>query len=395
LSVPQWVGDAAIDWISDRRAPAVDGNVSRQINSNDWTWAGKDRRRPSLFHDDDKMLYVGFVTKPDPGMAGRYRPVGLRGSIRERLCEYDVYFDSHTALAIYGTSLVKVGSIYYLYVTLQQNANSLPAIYVATSLDCDVWSDLVPTSVTIGAYPSVTHDGTGFHLFFEKPSGAQVQVWHCLSSDGTTFDSPVALTSETTGAGAPAAIMLNGAWVLYYTASTDIVSVAGSTPTSLSGRQIERSQFVEDEVTFNPMQPCVFLDRYKGNYEVFLAYTASNTSDSQDSRIRLARLEDRVWVDGIYDKLFGTTGNLIDVPSTLDGVARHCAVDAVAHGAPDGNTNVKVRLDFTLFAPEKVVYHRQSDWVSIANKDETGSFLEPAAFTYNKLLDNFPYMGDT
>jgi hypothetical protein len=86
---------------------------------------------------------------------------------------------------------------------------------------------------------------------------------------------------------------------------------------------------------------------------------------------------------------------LIDVPSTLDGVARHCAVDAVAHGAPDGNTNVKVRLDFTLFTPEKVVYHRQSDWVSIANKDETGSFLEPAAFTYNKLLDNFPYMGDT
>ena len=119
--------------------------------------------------------------------------------------------------------------------------------------------------------------------------------------------------------------MLNGAWVLYYTAGTDIVSVAGNTPTSLSGRQIERSQFVEDEVTFNPMQPCVFLDRYKGNNEVFLAYTASNTSDSQDNRIRLARLEDRVWVDGIYDKLFGTTGNLIDVPSTLDGVARHCS----------------------------------------------------------------------
>ena len=71
---PQWVGDAAIDWISDRCAPAVDGNVSRQINSNNWTWIGKDRRRPSLFHDDDKMLYVGFVTKPDPGMAGRYRP---------------------------------------------------------------------------------------------------------------------------------------------------------------------------------------------------------------------------------------------------------------------------------------------------------------------------------
>ena len=114
-----------------------------------------------------------------------------------------MYFDSHTALAIYGTSLVKVGSVYYLYVTVQQNANSLPAIYVATSLDCDVWSDLLPTSVTIGAYPSVVHDGTGFHLFFEKPSGAQVQVWHCLSSDGTTFDSPVALTSETTGAGAP------------------------------------------------------------------------------------------------------------------------------------------------------------------------------------------------
>jgi hypothetical protein len=76
-------------------------------------------------------------------------------------------------------------------------------------------------------------------------------------------------------------------------------------------------------------------------------------------------------------------------------VARHVAVDAVAHGGPGGNANVKVRFDFTVWTPVKAVYRRQSTWVSQDNVGETGSFMDPPAFTYNHLLDAYPYMGVT
>ena len=395
LGTPMWAADAAVVWISDHRAPNVAANPSRQINSNDWTWSGTDRRRPCIFHDDEKMLYVGFITKPDPGVSGRYRPVGIRGSVRERLCEYDVYFNDHPALAIYGASLTKVGSTYYLFVTLQQDNVSVPAIYVATSNDCDSWSDLQPTSITVGAYPCIIYDvvSAQFYITYEAPNGAHVQIWTASSTDGITFGTPTVVTSESVDAGSPSALQLNGQWVLYYTAGTDIVSIAGSSLTSLSGRQVERSTFTESSTTFSPMHPCVFMDTFMGNKEVFMAYVAQATST--DHRVRITRLEDRVWVAGIDGKIFAAAGNILDVPSTQDGVARHVAVDAVAHGGPGGNANVKVRFDFTVWTPVKAVYRRQSTWVSQDNVGETGSFMDPPAFTYNHLLDAYPYMGVT
>lgn len=431
LAMPAWVDETELAWISDRRAPLEDGNPSRQINSLNWVWPNTDRKRVSFLYDEAKGQYVGFMAKSDPNdLSGqRHRIVGIRAMELGKPCEYDVYFADNPALAIYGPCVVRVNGTYRLYVTVQDTAASQPRIMTASSSDGDSWSALVETGVDLGANPSVVFDGTHFVMFFEKPSTAvqspdpspespsiessgyalletggsarvrapqqatihgaasgpaSVQVHYATSVDGVNFGVSTQATADPYGAQAPGAVRLNGAWVVYYQSGNFIVSVAGLTPGTLSGRRTERSPVNG----FSPMHPMPFVDLYQGNEELFLAYTARKGSDY---RTRIVRLEDRVWVQGNTDKIFGAPGHLLNVPSSAAGIERQVRVDLRSHGISEG-ASIKVRLNFTDWSPTSKTYLRQSDWVSASNAEETGSVVSPESFTYTSLLDAFPYL---
>jgi hypothetical protein len=408
-----------------------DGNPSRQINSLNWVWPNTDRKRVSFLYDESKSQYVGFMAKSDPNdpMGQRHRIVGFRAMELGRPCEYDVYFADNPAVAIYGPSVVRVNGVYRLFVTVQDTSASPPRIMTATSADGDTWSSLLETGIDVGANPSVVFDGNQYVMFFEKPtpgpapvipspetsslestgyallenggsarvrapqqatlhgaaSGpATVQIHYATSADGVSFGVSSQATSDPYGAQAPGAILLNGAWVVYYQSGNFIVSVAGLAPGAMSGRRVEQSPVNG----FIPMYPVPFVDVYQGNPELFLSYTARKGADY---RCRVTRMEDRVWVAGKTDKMFGSAGHMLNVPSSAAGVPRQIRVDLASHGIGE-NASVKLRLNFTDWAPLSRTYLRQSDWVSTINAEETGSVVSPDTFTYTSLLDAFPYL---
>ena len=381
LPAPVWADDVEVVWISDRRSPMTD-NDSRHINPVFWTWPNTTRKRASVSYDDHLQEYLGFMDKPDPGVAGRTRITGFRGQALPNLCEYDVYFDEHTALDISGPSLVRTSGGYRLYFSVKQDAGSVARIAFATSADADTWSSIQFTDL-VGASPNVTwDDDLGAFVAFIEVDG---EVKTANSADGATFGEPTLVVAG----GGPSAIKLNGAWVLYYHTGSQINSITGSTPTTLGGVQVEVESFTWGSDTFTPGHPGVFIDLYCGNPELHLMYTADGGNGI--SRIRMARLEDRQWENGVADKIYGETGNLIAVPSSRAGVPRHCAIAMSAHGVLPEDS-VKVRLLFTSWSPTSTEYHRQSDWVTIANKDQSDSVMEPDAFRYDPLLDVFPYL---
>ena len=387
MTAPAWV-DHPLTWISDRRAPNTENNPSRQVNSLEWTWPGTDRRRASMSYDTEQQQYVGVCFKKNPNdlTGNTFRIVGFRANEREKPCEFEVYFKDRSELRIYAPSFVKVGGTYYLFMAVQSDAVTAPAIYVSTSSDADAWSDPVPTSIDAGGCPSVVHDGTRFHLFFETPAGASVQVFHATSDNGIAFNAPAQVTSEPLGAGHPGAIYRNGAFALYYVSGTEIVSVAGTDPNVLIGRQVELTNTAG--TTF--LYPMPMVDLHYGNDELFLSYTAKNTTTGA-CQTRLARMENRLWINGVTDKLYAASGHLFDVECSRDGVARRCTLDLYSHNIPVGSP-VKVRMNFNEWSPMDTEYQRQSDWVSVANMEETGANLEPKSFTYSRLLESYPYM---
>lgn len=389
-ATPTWDDATPMTWISDRRA--APDSPSRQINGMEWTAAGTHRRRLSVFWDADKQLYVGCVAKTS---SDAWWIATLRGAQRNRLCEFDNPF----TLPVYSMedpALVKVGGTYHLWITIRQTSGGSPAVYHATSTDMNQWSDLLPTDLPACSQASVVWDATNrrfvaYVTLGVGSNGHKTIAWS-TSADGACF---AALTECLTGTGdvqEPAAILLNGHWVLYYRDGTRLRSVYGTTPGTLGNT-------VDEIVPASGHQagtPTLFIDAYQGNPELFMCYDLTDLASNAIVQ-NIARLEDREWEpwqSGMETRIFAAPGNLLDVECNRDGNPCNFSIDAYTFGVQISDS-IKVRLNFTHWTPLTRTYSRRSDWVDATNAAATSSVLEPLPFAFSDMLNAYPYMRAT
>jgi len=392
-TTPVWTDYTAIDHVSDRRAP--DDTDTGTINQYAWVPSGGDRRRPAILYDPVKCQYVLFAAKQH--FSHRWRPVQSRGMALPTVCEYEACWDSRAETAIYGPALALVDETLHLYLTAQ--SAGLPYLMRSTSTDADSFSD--PQSLTglgAGAYPSVVYLAGVYHLWYEKSDAGTVKIFYATSTDGLAFtpqNGGAAVYSASGGVGSPSVIRLNGAWVMYFSDldSGVIASVVSDDGISWSSRQTEivPRTILDDgvPVTGTPCYPCAYLDRYRGNEELFLLFNF--LLPNGEGRIYRARLEDRTWSDGADGQIFGAAGHLTEVPASWEGTERACSVKMAVNGiAPD--SDLKIRLLFEDYDPVEYEFHRRSEWVTAQNAESYGSYLDPVPWWYEQQLAQIPYM---
>jgi hypothetical protein len=396
LSSPEWQADAFVQFLSDRRAPQTD-NPSRRVNSVSWFWEGTNRTRPTIQYDGTNHRYFGFADRTDPANAQRVRPMMFWGMERDKLCDFDVVLNSETALKVSGPSvMLPIGSSSWnLFVSVKEDAAATPYVARSASANPEVWPALMPTNVTNAENPWVTHAGGALMtMFFQRTVSGKPQIFSCTSTDGLTWTTPSQITAEANGASYPSAVRVNNQWVLYYFCNDEIVSVAGATTGSMSGRQVERQATAVDGDTWTPVAPCAFVDLYQGNDELFLYYAVDGLASGK-RRMRICRLEDKEWGPSFGNTVSADSGHATHVIPTRTGVVRTLSMgmmDYYAYGVVQGVTP-KIRLDFSEHGPANVEFYRQGDWVDANNMASVGAVMEPASWTYNDMLNAYPYLG--
>ena len=183
---------------------------------------------------------------------------------------------------------------------------------------------------------------------------------------------------------------------MFYHTGSRIERIRGQSPATLGDFQVVFQPLTINQQTYSPSHPCAVRDLHQGNDELFVLYASRNVAAPADCRTRIAMQEEWAWTgagDGGNhpDRIYGAPNNLVDVPSTRDGVPRRLAVGYDAFGIPAGSP-MKLRLRFTEWSPVDVEYHRQSDWVSIDNAALCGGYLDPPTFFCSSLLEVYPYM---
>ncbi len=392
-ATPAWTDVTALDYVSDRRIPL--DSEQTQVNQFPWIPRGTDRPRPCGFYDDELMQYLLFTAKK--GYSNNWRIISARAMDMPEVCEYEAYWDDRSESALYSPWVVKIGSSYAMYVTAQ--SGGLPFIMRSTSADADEWiNPTAITGVTVGAYPCVVFQSGTYHLWYEKANAGKVCIFYATSTNGYQFTpanagGPVYVGSDDVGS--PSVIYLNGSWVMYLhdTANDCIVSVVSADGVAWSDYQVEMTSDTVDidgtPTLVVPIHPCVHLDRYRGNLEIFMLFNYQMPSG--ECRVYRTRLEDRVWQNGVPAKIVGPPAHLIDVPVDRDGVTRNLTVGMSANGVAPG-ASLKLRLIFDTFSPETVEFHRQSEWVTTSNAAAYSSYVEPDPWYFDHNLVNIAYL---
>jgi len=389
LSSAVWISEV-IDFVSDRRADPE--SKTYFLNPVPWTPKGDDRPRPWAFYDDHLMQYVMFTSKKD--FKDRWRIVQSRGMSLPKFCEFKLHFDDSLAAYIYGPSVIPVGSSYLMLMTFHAAPSSPPAIYRSTSSDCESWSQpLHVEALGEGAYPCVVLEDGIFHIWFERYSGGVVKIFYATSEDGIEFEmgnGGTAVYSRVGDVGSPAVVRDGAAWVMYFNDVSPgcISSVRSSDGVSWGSYKQEISSSSVEGTTGTPRNPCAILDPYRGNLEPRLFFNYLLASNSE-SRVWTSRREDRQWSTGAPGAIFGAAGNLTSVPFSRDGVDRAFSVSGPANGVLPSDP-IKVRVNFSVWSPENVEYHRQSEWVG--PQIRPGEYLDPRPWKFHEQLPLLPYM---
>lgn len=391
-TTPTWTDIQPINYVSDRRQPLdTEATIPNQFP---WVPRGTDRPRPCVLYDDDLMQYVMVTAKKH--YSGNWRVISSRSMCLPDACEYEAYWDGRPEVAIYAPWIIKDGDRFAMYVTTQGDT---PSLKRSTSSDADSWTSPAPlVGIGAAAHPCVVLvDGT-YHLWYEASSSGRVRIFYATSTDGLNFtmaNGGNAVYSGSGDVGSPSVVRLNGSWIMYLNdLSNDcIVSLYSSNGTSWQGYKVELMpgtvQIDGTPTMATPRHPCAFVDRYRGNNELFMMF--NYVLPSGEARVYTSRLEDRLWVTGQPGKLYGAAGHLVDVPSSRDGVDRQISIGMSANGIV-GGSSLKVRLNFSEFDPANREFHRQSEWVSPTNSTQYGAVLDPDPWYYDAALKSVPYL---
>lgn len=396
-TTPFWDQVTYIDFVSDRRAPADD--LTRMANGTPWIPKGTNRVQPCVLYDDDLQQYLLLCAKQNN--AGQLRVVSARAMLIPTSCEWDVLFEDDASAGMYGPCVIKDGSSFRLYLTVQPTGGFPSYIAVTTSPDADVWES--PQQVdgpSSGCSCScVVKDGVTYHMWYQAASSGQQAIFYATSTDGSTFavqnaGNPV--YTDLADLVRPSVVKMNGVWIMYVTDATvgTVRSVWSADGISWTGMTVELAATTVEvngsPVAVTPQNAWAFIDLYMGNPELFLAW--NYRKEDGTNLMYTARLENRIWRDGVGDQIYGEANNVTDVPCSRDGLAKQLRVNLSENGLPADGSGVKVRLDFAKFSPDVKEYHRQSDWVDVTNAIEAGSYLDPDPWYFDTQLLGFPYM---
>ena len=399
---PYWTDLTPLNFVSDCRAP-IDSPTGQQ-NTIPWIYTGTNRPHPFIMYDDDLGEYLIYNSKI--GWQNTWRVSGSRAMALPKVCEYAGYFNDDASAGLYRPWVVKAQGFYWMYVTSQPGPGLAAQLLVTTSTDGDQWSYMRATTgisdsgdpnPTEGIHPTVLYKDNLFHMWYAAMDEGVVKIFYVTSTDGINF-TPVQAGAAYTDAhsvGCPSVLWLNGSYVMYFNdqVTGQIASVVSADGKTFTGRQNELSPttIVVDEanVAVTPQNPCVYVDRFGGNLEVFMAF--NYLLGDGTNLIYTVRLENRLWVTGVPNMIFGAAGALVNAASSDLGVAHACTIDLVTNHLQPTDT-VKVRLFFPHFTPAIKEYHRQSDWVRCDQADQVSVYMDPTPWYYNSQLRNYPYM---
>jgi hypothetical protein len=389
-------GPSKVDWVSDTRAASTE--ETRQMNGV-WIPAGKDRPHPCVWYDEDLQQYALFHSKE--GYHDKWRVMGGRSMNLPKACEYDVYFHDEPDHMVYAPCVIKTSSGYRMYMTVKATAVALEYVAYSDSTDLDNWGALIPVEgLTIAKHACIVIDGGTWHMWYQKLFSGKEAIFYATSTDGHTWvqqnsGNPVYTDFESVGK--PSVIRLNSQWAMYFNEieSGNIASVVSANGINWSSYRVEMTpQVINSEICI-AQNPSVFVDRYYGNDELFMAFNFMRPGGEHMTYVALQ--ESRTWTPGVAGGIFGESANITEVPCTREGIQRYINCGADLNGVST-TTGLKVRLIFTGFGsnpgytPTTKEYHRQSDWVDVQNAIETESTLTPNPYLYDQQLLALDYM---
>jgi hypothetical protein len=394
LDTPTWDGPWFVNFVSDNRAAITE--PSRQQNGIPWTPTGKDRPQPFCMYDERIQQYVIMTTKKS--FDGTFRLVTSRAASLPKACEYDTLFTGEQAAGIFGAMMLVVNGTYLLFATVAPTSG--PAyVAVSSSADGETWGPLVPCAGIVGSLPWVCYDGGVYHMWYQRTAG-NTAVYYATSTDTQTWtpqnsDAPV--YQQAGDVGRPSVVRVNGSWAMYLNdfAINSIISLVSADGVTWSGRRVELGAVSYLDgigfTTAHPVNAAAYVDVYQGNPEVFLILNYVLPDNS--SAVFTARLESRDWLPLRFGVVQAGANQLFFVPFSSAGSTRTFTVNADLYGFQQTDP-VKVRIDFpkTATTPDKMEFYRQSDWVTITNKEELGAYMSPQPYHYSSNLLNYPYL---
>jgi hypothetical protein len=294
-----------------------------------------------------------------------------------------------TASQYYGPTVLQVENEFWMWCTGQFGAT--PKIVFSKAykdFEGDCWDDPTTCEGVDGCYyPTILYEDDTYHMWCCKLSSGLSKVFYYTSSDGLTWEAENAsdpVYSMTYDVNAPCVIKRGDDYVMFFTehtaTSTKISSVTSSDGITWSSYQVE----IDEEGVYNP---CVVVDRYKGNEIERLYY---NKTDSGEVTLRTARLEDRVWTSGS-----SISGDLFSVIPTVPGASKTVYIPLSANGLSGLTTesDVEIQLVFNPVTSTKDFFI-QSEWTR-GDDQEFAEYVEPELFVYHEIIKSLNYMGMT
>lgn len=392
-TTPYWTTPVLMDFVSDRRAPAND--PTRKANAMPWVPPGVDRPHPFIVYDDDTKSYLILSSKKS--FDGSWRIIGSRARSLDLACEYDIYFGDSGYDGCTDPCAVKLNGTWYMYFVATSGGQT--KLVVSTSSDFDLWSPPQELAgLPVGsAGPTAAIDGGTVYILYTLAG----QVYLATSTDGTTFSVGNAgqpVYSSVNPISSPSLIKRSGSWIMYFSEAGVIASVWSTDAINWQGRQVELSPMQLDlgdgtPVQILPANPCAFVDLFAGNEELFLLFNAQYGGQNFSFT---TMFETNAWSDGDGRYFAGVGFDTTQVPLSETGNTLRFNVGV--GGMPVDTTRpVRIRFafDLTRNQPPQAEYHRQSDWVSLDNVTDTGSYLNPLPWYYDQQLANYPYLGDS
>ena len=202
------------------------------------------------------------------------------------------------------------------------------------------------------------------------------KIFYFISTDGKSWTMQGDAYGTTNHVNSPCVLKTSSSnYIMYYTefigANSRICSVTSIDGLNWTDPQVEISDS-------NVSNPCVIVDRYKGNYEHKMFY---NRVVSSVNVLMNAYLEDRMWT--MYDISADT------YPCSIQG---HDRVFTLNIGVPSA-TNLKVRLDMK---PNITIkdYYVQSEWVYGSDENLSVEVNPDPGFNYNEIIKSTHYKGE-
>ena len=390
---PEWEYKTNVQFITDR--PRENGEVipdDRLIVTH--IPEGTDRIRPWAIITNDHQFYLWYSKKNIYGnhiiMQGMGKNPFDYGDYAQCFPFYPLekLEDYGNASAYYAPTVVNVSNQYHLWCTGIRN--SINQIYYTTSdkLFAD-WEQVQECNGLEGCYyPSVLYIDGVYHLWCGKVDGILSKIFYFTSTDGIIWNAQNngnAVYELSDNINSPCVILNNNMFVMYFTETraggTIISSVLSSDGLTWTDYQEE---IVDDE---NVSNPCVLIDRYKGN-NVFRIYY--NQTIDTEQRIRTAILNDRIWITGKISTLTGTQ-TVVSSKQGTDGYTYNLNLSGNGLEGLDENSDLRVRLSFHNELTTRK-FRVQSNWVDYSNAEEFKCSVSPnGKFRYHEILKSLTY----